>query len=74
MGGPLSIGVIFSTNLTDDQKELESLKKELQNMQVTANIVCTRLLNASKTNRQKGIGILIQVDIFPPLSISFSSL
>ena len=33
MGASLSIGVMFSTNLTDDPQELESLKKELQNMQ-----------------------------------------
>lgn len=53
MGGPLSIGVIFSTNLTDDQKELESLKKELQNMQVTANIVLHPTLERLKNQPPK---------------------
>lgn len=54
MSGPLPIGVIFSTNLTDDQKELESLKKELQNMQATANIVLHPTLERLKNQPPKG--------------------
>lgn len=53
MGASLSIGVMFSTNLTDDPQELESLKKELQNMQVTTNIVLHPTLEHLKNRSPK---------------------
>lgn len=74
MSGPLPIGVIFSTNLTDDQKELESLKKELQNMQATANIVLHPTLERLKNQPPKGDRDPDTGGYIPPRSTSFSSL
>lgn len=54
MGAPLTTGVVFSTNLTVDPKDLEFLKRELQNMQISADIELHPTLEYLKNKPQKG--------------------
>lgn len=54
MGAPLSPSVMFSTNLTDDPKEFESLEKELQNMQISTHIDLHPSLEHLKNRPPKG--------------------
>ena len=54
MGAPFTTGVIFSTNLTDDSKDIEFLKRELQNMQISADVELHPALEHLKNRLPKG--------------------